>query len=137
MCDNIIDILSLLLNCGTLAYMIYGFNKKKNQYEVRQKAVFDSLSLLDDYFSMKKIGDRKLTTKDDISTNQIVIREREIYSNLIVTCKNAKIPNTFIDIITKDEVKLEELYNYRKLCRKELGLSKKIDLDENKIYITD
>lgn len=113
--------------------------KSKEILEIKKKAIFNSLSLIDDYISWLTIGDGKNTPeRRNITKLELTETGRQCYNELCLTCSNSEILNLFLDILFEkdNESNLLELYSkFRNAARKELNLDE-INFDSDKIFIS-
>ena len=66
---------------------------------------------------------------------EITKKVRECHNKLTVTCENTEIIDKFIAIIENKGINtFEEYNNYRNLCRKELGMEKQLEFNNNKVF---
>ena len=139
-----LDLLSILLG-SLISIIVAGFGffikwisiRKKYIYEVKQKAIIESLYFLDNYFSTLNWdnGEKKPIRIEGISDEYLTFTARKCYNDLLVTCKNKNLPLKFIKFLkTGMDINQENVLEYKNICRKELGFNKIKIKEENKDY---
>ena len=113
-------------------------NKKQEIYLVKKEAILESLNFLDDYFSYEfsKQGDIPCKT----NSQDLTFIGRACFNRLLTVCDNFELVDAFCKIFCpkaydKSYADLNDYNEYRKLCRKELGLKKNVDIKEQIKYI--
>lgn len=107
-----------------------------NMYDIKMKAIFKTLTFLDNYHSWLTIDGKKPIRKDT-STLELTLCARECYNELCLTCDNEKLIETFNKILFREKKGgfLSELSEFRKIARDELQLSQ-IQMDSNVSFIS-
>ena len=117
------------------------FNKREKIYMKRQEAVYDAMKFLDNYLSWLRFGNDKrielrIPIRDlEYDTTKMTLEGRAIYNNLISSCKDEEIVETFISIIFNAEDWASNYIKFRNLCRKELGLNEIENLSTDKVFL--
>ena len=93
--------------------------KSESTYEIKKKAIFESLQMLDSYFSWLDFNSNIKPERDfEITPLELTKKARTVYNQLLVTCTNGDLPNKFAEIIFgKEENKLCLYKEYRNECR--------------------
>ena len=83
---------------------------------------------------ISNIGNQ-LPVREQTTKIEITKKVRECHNKLTVTCENTEIIDKFIAIIENKGINtFEEYNNYRNLCRKELGMEKQLEFNNNKVF---
>lgn len=111
--------------------------KSESTYEIKKKAIFESLQMLDSYFSWLDFNSNIKPERDfEITQLELTKKARTVYNQLLVTCTSGDLPNKFVEIIFgKEKNKLCLYKEYRNECRHELGFDS-IDMNEESIFIS-
>lgn len=129
-------LVSLIL--GIFSYIL--FNKREKIYLKKQEAIYSALEIIDRYLSWMRfttadLGSVKPIRNREETIESLTLDTRKVYNDLISSCKNVNIINTFLDIILDEDKVLIKYKKFRDLCRKELGLKELNGLDENRIFL--
>ena len=113
--------------------------KDKGLLEIKKVAIFNSLSLIDDYISWTTIDDgRQVSERKNITTLELTELGRRCLNELCLTCDNEELINLFLAILFDNGDKsgntFENYAKYRNVARKELGL-KEINFDLDRVFI--
>lgn len=110
----------------------------KQKQDLKYNALLKSLNLIDAYLSNFIIGS---SIKKQYATTE---ESRECYNNLILSCDNQDVIDSFVKIMmekkptdeTGTQFVLKELQDYRNLIRKELGYGNVLKTNSDYIWIT-
>ena len=115
--------------------------KDKGLLEIKKVAIFNSLSLIDDFISWSTIDDgQQVSERKNITPLELTELGRKCLNELCLTCDNEELINLFLTILfdnnkSSKHVNIFENYaKYRNVARKELGL-KEINFDLDKVFI--
>lgn len=105
-------------------------NKNKEVYLLKKEAIFESLTLLDDYMALLlNKNDDKVVVRD--KSADLTLQARDCLNKLLITCKDKKVIETFCAIIYpqgygKAEPDLADYIAFKILCRRALGIGTKL-----------
>lgn len=132
---------NILLSILLLVLSFLFFNKKEKIYLKKQESIYQALAFLDKYLSWlnyttdNKKNENPVRNMND-SEESITFDGRKCYNDLICSCNNDEIINTFLDIIFEDKDILMLYNKFRNLCRDELGLKKLKKLSNDRIFLS-
>ena len=108
----------------------------KELLEIKRKAVFDSLALIDTYISWLTIDNGNVVAeRKNVTKIELTEIGRKCYNELCLTCKSEELIKLFSEIMFKKDKNIFELYaKYRNAARKELELNE-IEFDLNRVFI--
>lgn len=113
--------------------------KDKELLEIKKVAIFNSLSLIDDFISWLTIDDgQQVAERKSITSLELTELGRKCLNELCLTCDNEELINLFLAILfDSDDEKgniFENYARYRNVARKELGL-KEINFNLDRVFI--
>ena len=113
--------------------------KDKELLEIKKVAIFNSLSLIDDFISWLTIDDgQQVAERKSITSLELTELGRKCLNELCLTCDNEELINLFLAILFDNGDKsgnvFENYAKYRNVARKELGL-KEINFDLDRVFI--
>ena len=138
LCVGLVNAVVVILT-AVFSYIL--FNKKEKIYLKKQDAIYRALALCDKYLSWlnyytDQTKDPDPTRNLDDTTLSITEEARLVYNNLLCSCKSKELIDTYLDLLFGDKPALESYYNFRNMCRKELGLKEIDDLSKDRIFFS-